>query len=159
MRPLRRPSGTHFQWRTPDSEEYALLRQFPFPGIPGQPLFRWRRMPPVKGARQEKISGRPPKRCRARPPQRNLPKNPFTAPEPQQATGNILAPQNPLPTAGYASSAQPGLPRCRETGGISLTFPQCRLFWFKHYLQPLTLIMTDRRIVITGIGVIQPPGQ
>ena len=36
---------------------------------------------------------------------------------------------------------QPNLfPPCRETGGISLTFPQCRLFWFKHYLQPLTLI-------------------
>ena len=54
MRPLRRPSGTHFQWRTPDSEEYALLRQFPFPGIPGSPSSDGGGCPPLKGRGKKK---------------------------------------------------------------------------------------------------------
>ncbi len=51
---LRRPSGTHFQWRTPDSEESALLRQFPFPGIPGSPSSDSGGCPPLKARGREK---------------------------------------------------------------------------------------------------------
>ena len=54
LRPLRRPSGTHFQWRTPDSEESALLRQFPFPGIPGSPSSDSGGCPPLKACGRKK---------------------------------------------------------------------------------------------------------